>query len=123
MVVEKDVSVSYKGCKPRYFLMKSKLQLAQEFKEKYNCSFSTCVIILEIPQNAFKPDAADVAHNSCPIHSDIWRMVKAANKHLKRYKPELLPTSVGTMPLINVLNRQNNNRSSNMGARLCTGCL
>ena len=91
----KSITVSHKIKKPRYFLLKSKLELAKEFKQALNCAFSVRAIIHEMPQNAIKHNPEDnVRNSSCPVHSNIRRKVKAANKILKRFSLSTLKTSV-----------------------------
>ena len=46
-----------------------------------------------MPQNAITPSVQHNERNSCPIHCNMRRMVKAANKFLKRFQLEPLPVS------------------------------
>ena len=91
----KQVSVKYNVRKPKYYLLKSKDELVANFKNEYpSCSFKASVIKREMPQNAVKPTTGDCERNTCPIHSNIRRKVKAVNKDLKRCNIPTLPVSV-----------------------------
>ena len=57
-------------------------------------SFKASVIKREMPQNAVRPTTGDCERNTCPIHSNIRRKVKAVNKDLKRCNIPTLPVSV-----------------------------
>ena len=88
----KQVSVKYNVRKSKYYLLKSKDELVANFKNEYpSCPFKASVIKREMPQNAVKPTTGDCERNTCPIHSNIRRKVKAVNKDLNRCNIPILP--------------------------------
>lgn len=72
------VSVRYGVRREKYLLLKSRDQIAKDFKELYpECPFSISTIKREFPQNAVTPTSRDLERNSCPVHANARRMVRA----------------------------------------------
>ena len=92
---EEQVSVRYGFRMPKYILLRSRKDIAMAFKQQFpDCPYATSTIIREFPQNAVTPTTRDLERNSCPVHANARRLVKAINKALIKNKSEArLPSS------------------------------
>lgn len=75
------VSVRYGVRRPKYLLLKARRQIAESFKEQNpECPFSVSTIMREFPQNAVTPTSRDLERNTCPVHANARRMIRALHK-------------------------------------------
>lgn len=94
------ISIRYGKRAPKYLLLKSKREIARNFKTLFpDCKFSESTLIREFPAYAVQPSSRDIERNSCPIHSNARRLVKAINKELRKNKTPSLPTSCKQLSL------------------------
>ena len=76
------VSVRYGVRRPKYLLLKSKKDIAANFKATHpDCNFSISTIIREFPQNAVTPTTRDLERNTCPTHANARRILKCLHKN------------------------------------------
>ena len=81
---------------PKYILLHSRKFIAQEFKKLHpQCEYPISTITREFPQNAVTATTRDLERNTCPIHANAQRVVKALNKCLSKIKcdDDRLPVS------------------------------
>ena len=79
---KETISISYKVLSPKFLLVKPRISVLKEFKERNpECKFSLSVLNREWPQNVVTPTSRDMDHNICPIHSNAWRIEVVLNKH------------------------------------------
>ena len=91
---QETVSVRYGVPKPKFLLLKSRDDIAKEFKlEHPTCDFGLSVIKREFPQNAITPSARDKERNTCPVHANARRITKCINKAFRKHKVTVLPHS------------------------------
>ena len=89
-----QVSVRYNFRLPKFILLKSRAEIANEFKSlNPQCEFSISTIMREFPQNAVTPTSRDQQRNTCPVHANARRLVKATNTCLSKAKLERIPIS------------------------------
>ena len=75
-------------------LLKSKDEIAKDFKElNPSCDFSITTLVREFPQNAVTPITCDQQRNTCPVHANIRRLIKAINKRSQHASFDRLPIS------------------------------
>ena len=91
---EEQVSVRYGLRLPKFILIKSRKEIAMNFKKYFpECDFSISTIMREFPQNAVTPTNRDLERNTCPIHANARRLVKSLNKSFNGHTSACLPTS------------------------------
>ena len=95
-----SISIRYGQRVPKYLLLKSKEEISRNFKEAFpDCKFTVSTLKREFPPYAVQPTTRDVERNSCPIHSNIRRLVKGINKELRKDKKTTLSTSCKQLSL------------------------
>ena len=91
---EETVSIRYGVRKQKHILIRSRDDIAKDFKKEYpDCEFGLSVIKREFPPNAVTATTRDSERNTCPQHANIRRVVKAINKILRKNKLTPLPHS------------------------------
>ena len=105
---EEQVSVRYGYRLPKYILLHSRDKIAAAFKEEHpECPFSISTIKREFPQNAVTPTTRDLERNTCPIHANARRVVKAINKALLKSKSKVrIPSSCRDLALESMCNSE-----------------
>ena len=81
---KEQVSFRYGVSHPKYLLLKSKNEIASAFKQLHSdCNFSKSTIMREFPQYAVSPTSRDLERNTCPVHANARRLIKAINNKLR----------------------------------------
>ena len=76
------VSIAYRVRAPKFILVKSRMAVLKDFKEKNpECSYSFSLLNREWPQNVVTPTSRDLDRNVCPIHSNARRLESALKKN------------------------------------------
>ena len=100
-----NISIRYGQRVPKYLLLKSKDEIIKQFKTQHPaCKFSVSTLMREFPPYAVQPTSRDIERNSCPIHANARRLVKAINKVLRKNKKPTLPTSCKQLSLRSMCN-------------------
>ena len=87
-----QVSIRYGVRHAKFVLLKSKREIADEFKIIYpDCEFSTSTLIREFPPYAVTATSRDLDRNTCPIHANVRHLVRAINRIFKRENLDQLP--------------------------------
>lgn len=91
---EETVSVRYGVRKQKHILLRSRNDIAKDFKKEYpECQFGISIIKREFPANAVTATTRDNERNTCPTHANIRRVVKSINKILRKNQLTALPHS------------------------------
>ena len=76
------VSVRYGVRRPKHILLKSRRDIAANFKTANpDCPFSVSVVMREFPQNAVTPTTRDLQRNTCPVHANARRLINCLHKN------------------------------------------
>ena len=79
---KETISISYKVRAPKFLLIKPRISILKEFKERNpECKFSLSVLNREWPQNVVTPTSRDMDRNICPIHSNARRIEVVLKKY------------------------------------------
>ena len=88
------VSVSYGVRKPKYIWLHSRNKIAYDFKAANpDCKFTISTIKREFPPNAITATSRDNERNTCPVHANICRIVRALNNVFRKNNVALLLSS------------------------------
>ena len=76
------VSIRYSVRRPKYLLLKSKWDIAANFKTIHpDCLFYLSTLISKFLQNAVTPTTRDLQGNTCPTRANAHRIVKCLHKN------------------------------------------